>query len=580
MKNELIGKFSKIIKNINNISVFRKTKIINSFNKFKNNLTNRLLNYVKKITNKTIRNLNINYHQIKLIKYFKYKFTNLIIVNADKNRGNVLMYDRFWNCFNIKYLDTNNNNFDIISRNINRDKVKDIINNSKKVIINIIMKYKNKIKDYKRALNKIYSGINDKIGSWAPIPKVHKKDLNGNPVKKLRPIINLKNTIISIACAIIREISRKLIFRLKIIYENYIECDDVKDIIYKINKFNDNNVLNVYDKLIVCDINSMYDEITPNMVKDAFNYTIYELMPDYLDNQLKDLWYKCMNYIFKFCYFKYKNMLYLLKNTQIQGSKSGGDNCNLYLIVHEIKNCLKFQNLTKLIFRYKDDIFIISKRKIMDNKNMDKLIKILYPQFEFEYNINKEVEICDVKIGIDYHSLKLSTTTLVNANKITSYINKSSNINQSSINGIFKVLQMRYILLDDNIEKYKFTKSRICDIIINNNEWTPVDIRLCEHIPYSQRNNILEKYLERKNIKYKQYIKTENIYLFDNKWWDESDNIININTYITYQKTLINEYELKQIVNESFGFLHEDIKSDYKVNIYYHYQQPIRSLLY
>ena len=38
----------------------------------------------------------------------------------------------------------------------------------------------------------------------------------------------------------------------------------------------------------------------------------------------------------------------IIKNAQIQGSKSGGDVCNLYLVVHEMKNALKFQILTKL----------------------------------------------------------------------------------------------------------------------------------------------------------------------------------------------------------------------------------------
>ena len=287
-----------------------------------------------KIKNKTIRNININYDQIKMIKHFKDKYKCLKILDQMKPE---MLYVYKLNNFNIKYLNENNNNFDIISNDNNNNKIKSIINESKKQIINIIMKYKNRINDYKTALNKIYSGINNKIGSWSPIPKVHKVDQNGKMIRKLRPIINLKNTIISISCAIVREISRKIIFRLKSMHENYIDCDDVKDIIQTIINFNKNNVLNVYDKLLICDINNMYDAITPNMVKDAFEYAIYNLAPNYLDYELVNLWYKSMNYIFRFCYFKYKNILYLLKNTQIQGSKSGGDNCNLVLIVHEIK---------------------------------------------------------------------------------------------------------------------------------------------------------------------------------------------------------------------------------------------------
>ena len=301
IKKKLNNKFRKIIENIN-LSVFDKTKIINSFNKFKIKLNQKLLNYITKIKNKKIRNINCNFKQIELIKNFKLKYKNIKILNSDKNRGNVIMYMNYWDNFNINHLNNNNNNFDIISKNANKNKIKQIINNSKKKIINIIIKYKNIINDYKKALNITFSGINDKIGSWSPIPKVHKLNNYGQIIRKLRPIINLKNTIISISCAIIREISRKIIFRLKTMYYSYIDCDDVKDIIYNIIEFNKNHTLNVYDKLIICDINSMYDVITPNMVKDAFNYAIYELIPNYLDNELINLWFKSMNYLFKFCF--------------------------------------------------------------------------------------------------------------------------------------------------------------------------------------------------------------------------------------------------------------------------------------
>ena len=579
LNNEICNKFKKIVKNIKCKSIFETTKIINSYNKFQKILTQKLFNYLNKIKNKTIRNINICYNQIKQIKLFKSKYNNLLIMDSDKNRGNVIMYKSYWHQFNIDYLENNDNNFDIIKQS----NLKLIISKSKSKLINIITKYKYIINDYKKALNITFSGINDKIGIWAPIPKVHKVDNNNNPIRKLRPIINLKNTIITIPCAIVREISRKIIFRIKTMYQNYIECDDVKDIIFSIMEFNKNNTLNIKDKLVVCDINSMYDVITPNMVKNAFECAIFDLIPNYLNQDMINLWYKSMKYIFEFCYFKYQKVLYLLKNTQIQGSKSGGDNCNLYLVVHEIKNALKFQNLTKIILRYKDDIFCIPKTNINISSIeccKNNLINILYPQFDFEYDINREIEICDVKIGINYQNMKLSTTTLVNHNKITSFINKSSNVNQSSINGIFKVLQMRYILLDDDIIKYKYTKSRICNIFIENNEWTPVDLRLCEHISYSQRDKILKKYMENKDKKYNEYIKMNKINLFDNKWWDKKDDDkININSYLTYQKTLIDEREIQNIINNSFNYLHEKIKDKYQLKLFYKYQQPIRSLL-
>ena len=138
---------------------------------------------------------------------------------------------------------------------------------------------------------------------------------------------------------------------------------------------------------------------------------------------------------------------------------------------------------------------------------------------------------------------------------------------------------MRYILLDDNINKYKYTKSRICKIFIENNEWTAFDIRLCEHVPYSQRNTILLKYIENKNIKYDKYIKTRKINLFNKKWWNDNGDEDDINIYITYQKTLINEREIKMIINESCDLLDNVIKDKHKVNIFYKYQPSIKSMI-
>ena len=135
-----------------------------------------------------------------------------------------------------------------------------------------------------------------------------------------------------------------------------------------------------------------------------------------------DLWHEAMNHIFSYCYFKYNKVLYLLKNTQIQGSKSGGENCNLYLVVHEIKHSYWFQKLVKIILRYKDDIFFIPKTglKVKTVAESNKIISKLYPGFQFESEIGKTANICDITVNINYNILKLSTTTLRNANKITS----------------------------------------------------------------------------------------------------------------------------------------------------------------
>ena len=85
------------------------------------------------------------------------------------------------------------------------------------------------------------SGIYNKIGTFSAIPKVHKVDKYGNKIKKIRPIINLRNTVTSFSSAIIKEITRKILYYVKTVFFHDSDFDDIRDIIVKINKFNENN---------------------------------------------------------------------------------------------------------------------------------------------------------------------------------------------------------------------------------------------------------------------------------------------------------------------------------------------------
>ena len=75
------------------------------------------------------------------------------------------------------------------------------------------------------------------------MPKVHKKDSNGNQLRNLRPIINMKNTITTISNTIIKEVTRKIIYWLKSMYKSKYECDDIRDVIININEYNNKNKL-------------------------------------------------------------------------------------------------------------------------------------------------------------------------------------------------------------------------------------------------------------------------------------------------------------------------------------------------
>ena len=44
------------------------------------------------------------------------------------------------------------------------------------------------------------------------------------------------------------------------------------------------------------------------------------------------------------------------------------------------------------------------------------------------------------------------------------------------------------------------------------------------------------------------------------------------NEYITYQKTMVNDNDIKQLINDSINILPDIIKDNIKVNLYYRYQ--------
>ena len=218
-----------------------------------------------------------------------------------------------WFKFNVKYYVMHNCKLILINK---IDIIKDGINKLK----SIIFKFKSYFIDYNKIIQFIYLGKFNQIGRWSLMPKVHKKDAEGNQIKKIRPIINMKYSITTISSTIIKEITRKIIFGLKSMYESKYECDDIRDIIININKYNNENKLNDNDQLIVCDINSMYDNISKDDVINAFNKAINEFLPiNYISQELIKLWYKSINHLFNYCYFEYQENIYLQTNSQIQG---------------------------------------------------------------------------------------------------------------------------------------------------------------------------------------------------------------------------------------------------------------------
>ena len=574
--NKILSKTKTLCLNKYNNNIWTTISINNKYKKFKIEISNKFNKYINKIKYNRIRNVNINKNQLKYLKTFNQELPNVAILNTDKNRGNLIEYKDNWINFSNKYIKKHPNNIKEVKINI-----KTIIENAKKELIQIINKYKSIIYDYKKAYKYIHSGLYDKIGIFNPLPKVHKKDTFGNPIRKIRPIISMKNTIITISSKIVCEITRMINYRLKINYNNNIECDDIRDIINNIKNFNKSEQLRINDQLIVCDIEGMYDNISPEHVYNSFNIAIDQLLPynDISDKHI-DLWQKAMNHLYKYSYFKdNKKKTYLMKNSQIQGSNNGGDTCSLYLIVNEIMNN-NFNKLLKFIVRYRDDIFLITNNiNIKNHHHFTKFISKLYKDFKFESNISyNTAEICDVTIIFDRKNMKLKTTTLVNKDKVISYINKTSNVKQSP-NSFFKTLQQRYIIIEDNLKDYNNTKKRICNILINKNEWSSYDIRKCSHLTYKNRWKYIQTYLSKKLHKYKSYINSKQLYLYQKIWKIDLNHKHVINGYITYQKTLINNNNLQNIIKQSINKLNKDTDLDIDIKLFYKYQPSINDYI-
>ena len=86
--------------------------------------------------------------------------------------------------------------------------------------------------------------------------------------------------------------------------------------------------------------------------------------------------------------------------------------------------------------------------------------------------------------------------------------------------------------------------------------------------------------MKKKKLKYDACIKTDKLYICNKNLHLKSNNITSINTYITYQKTIVDEKQFENIIKQGLQILHQDLRNKCKINLYYKYQQSLRSLLY
>ncbi len=115
--------------------------------------------------------------------------------------------------------------------------------------------------------------------------------------------------------------------------------------------------------------------------------------------------------------------------------------------------------------------------------------------------------------------------------------------------------------------------------LISCNEWTSYDLRKIEHLDWNSKPQLLEKYITKRDQKMNLYVADSfKINLYDKKWWSKALKV-QLNGYLTYQKTIINEKELNKLTYSSFDILPNELTDDIDVNIYYRYQKKIKDLI-
>ena len=134
-----------------------------------------LQGYVDRLIARPIRNRNITKRQIDRLKTIHHRHPDLVVLPADKGRGNVMILRSWWLQFNDRYLAANDANFRVIRHRTKENLIEHALSDTK----NLLNKYKYLFVDRARALSEIEQGKYSRLGRWAPIPKVHKTHADG-----------------------------------------------------------------------------------------------------------------------------------------------------------------------------------------------------------------------------------------------------------------------------------------------------------------------------------------------------------------------------------------------------------------
>ena len=324
---------------------------------------------------------------------FYLKNNNLLITEADKNIGLVILDKNVYNQLANDHLANQ-----IIYKKIDDNPTLAL---NRKVVIMLDILFKNN-----HMHNKLFkffdktNSINNKIGTFRLLPKLHKQNFG------IRPIINCKNSLLEPFSKLISILLKHIVVTQK----TYIK--DSQNLIQKTKNIQFKN--NVF-------IHSAYFEnLYTNIPTQKALIIISEF---YMNSSIDGISSHCFNVILKLVlennYFTFDSSFYLQIKGIPMGTSCGPDIANLFLAYFDIKNSLIFQ--PEFISRFIDDLFIINDKKLC---NEDFLT--LYPDLTLNITCEKTVNFLDLSISMNFNNSLLFNLFNKPTNTF-SYIQPTSN---------------------------------------------------------------------------------------------------------------------------------------------------------
>ena len=366
-----------------------------------NSLSSLLSSY-----NKYLNNFDDKFLYKKFLKYLKYN--NLIISEADKNLGLVILEKSIYNDLAFEHL-----NNTIYYQNIDCDPLPTL---NHKIILSLDFLVKNF--HIKRKLFNFFNNIivsYNKIGSFRILPKLHKNNFS------TRPLVNCKNTILEPFSKLISLLLKHIVVK----QPSYIK--DSQNLIQLTQNlsFNENSILHS------ADFESLYTNIPVNKAL----IIISEL---YMNNPIEEVTTYAFNSFLKLVlennYFSFNDRIFLQIKGIAMGTSCAPDIANLYLSFFEIKSSMFFQ--PPFFKRFIDDLFIINNNEL---NNLD--FSNIYPDLNLNIVSGNKINFLDLSITFNFNN-SLFFNLYNKTTNTFSYLKPISN----HPNHIFKNIPLNLIL--------------------------------------------------------------------------------------------------------------------------------------